>query len=88
VAALHVYAVGDCEWYVAESPEHAVRLWTEMTGCTLDDLDGEMPEQLDDAASMSIYPDEDHTNPATRETKTCGEWAASNGTGPLCSTEF
>lgn len=78
---LHVYK-NDCDWYVAASPEDAANACHEHTEVPLDEIATFVP--LADDSPLTVT-DEDDEPP--KLTKTCAEWARSNGRGFLCSTE-
>lgn len=79
---LHVYR-NESDFVIAESPEHAVILWNENTGCPEEDLDDNEFYQLNDDMPLTI---ESEDCPG-KTTKTCAEWAK-DGPGFLCSTEY
>lgn len=83
-ASLHVFR-NECDWYVAASPTDAAQAYRDFVG---DDPDPDDPfELLDDDRPLTITSDPDARKPE-KVTKTCAEWARSNGRGFLCSTEY
>lgn len=82
---LHVFT-NDVEWYVASTLDDALAAQRENTGFDAQDQDREEWGQLDDESPLSVFMDEDCSEPAV--SKTCREWAAERGRGFLCSTEF
>lgn len=88
---LHVFQ-SECDWVVAESLDDAFKVMLEHTGETRKDLeeyDADYFEQLADDHKVSIIDDGDLPSAEwTRTTKTCAEWAKSDGRGFLCSTEY
>jgi hypothetical protein len=84
---LHVYANKIVDWVVAASPEDAIAVAREHAksiGCADEeaDLDGYVQEPDDKVLKIDW-----HYN-GVKVAKTCVEWAAFNGRGFLCSTEY
>lgn len=89
MADLHVYKNKVTDWVVAESVEHAQQLLTEYLqsmGSDGPDEFGLAFEQEPDDKVMTITC-EDENEQMQKQTKTCAEWAASEGPGFLASTE-
>lgn len=83
-ARLRVFR-NECDWYVASSAEDAAKAYSEFVGEAPDPEDPFEP--LDDDHPLTITVDPDARKPE-KVTKTCAEWAGSNGRGFLCSTEY
>jgi len=84
VERLHVYRNHVTDWFVARSPEDAVKMAREyyaecLTEAQKDWLDF---EQEPDDKAITCHTDDGEV------TRTCAEWAAENGPGFLFSTEF
>lgn len=90
---LHVFYDGEAEWYVATSAEDAAAQQRELTGLAAEDQDWTF-DALPDGHALTIWcdtsmnPTEPFSEVAIQITKTCAQWAASNGRGILCSTEY
>lgn len=78
---LHVFTDG-VDSVVAYDADDAAAVWNEHIG---DDYEGDGFEPFPDDKSLTIdRSDED----LGHETKTCREWADTEGRGFLCSTEY
>jgi hypothetical protein len=88
---LHVFA-SDYEWVVASSAKDAASFMLGECGPSGDPDGYDTPDywsRVADSHPLSILDTEDTRGPkTTKTTKTCGEWARSNGRGFLCSTEW
>lgn len=90
--ALHVFT-DRTDFYVASSVDDVLALWVELTGDDPGYFEREEWNQEPDDRQMTIWceddqPTEPHSDGAELVTKTCSEWAASNGRGFLASTEY
>lgn len=72
------------EHVVAESEADASQVWRETVGEDYDEEDCGAWEREPDDTVLSITDDSGENE----ESKTCAQWAASNGRGFLCSTEY
>lgn len=86
---LHVFKNDVVDWFVAETAEEAKRLsiaYAKECGIDVElyDVDDNMFTQERDDKRLTINDDSE----SGKTTKTCAEWAAQNGKGFLCSTEY
>lgn len=82
----HLYANDTTDWYVAESVEHAVKLYRDLNAITGLLSDEEMDTafaQVDDDKKLTRTEDD-----GSKITKTAREWAYSNEPGFLMTTEY
>lgn len=83
---LKVWKNSTIDWYVAESPEHAMALQADTIGSDYpDDLNPLHDWEEETRPTLTIQ--EYHGEPGDT-THTLAEWIAINGPGMLCSTEF
>ena len=79
---LHVYCIDDCDWFIAEDAETALRIAIEYQGpYENEDITVELqpPEKM-----MQIH--DDDTGETSR--KSFAEWIAISGRGFLCSENY
>jgi hypothetical protein len=90
MAALHVFT-DEVDSYVAENLEEAMAAQRAHAGLLVEHQDPAAWEQCPDERELAIHTDENGNaahGDAPLVTKTCAEWAAANGRGFLCSTEY
>lgn len=92
---MHVFRNNVTDWVVAESAEHAAILHRRylLDECDWDEGDLEHGDVLvftqePDDKPLSVLADSANSAIEQRVTKTCGEWAATEPAGMLCSTEW
>lgn len=94
----HIYS-SETDWFVADSPEHAIELcckFYECGSCGLqgacgwDKKDGSPFDLVDDVLPLTIrdMDSPDGNGDYVKTTKTCREWADQEPYGLLCSTEY
>lgn len=86
-AALVVWRLDQTDSVVARSPEDAWQVWVSTNGEDRADYAHLEWERMPDEMELTIT-DDNLPRDQRKQTKTCGEWAASNGRGFLCSTEW
>jgi len=97
---LHLYAIDDTDFFIAESAEEALAIMSDTFGITSDLAAGPGSEhdawdirQIDDdtpylvCVEKETLTDEDE-DPYTKVTKTAKDWAKENGKGYIFSTEW
>lgn len=86
---LKVYVNDLPEWWVAKDKNHLHSLMFGSERDTADyilDWDPEDWEEVPETQAITIHEDEDRES--AKVTKTAAEWAAENGPGFLCSSEY
>ena len=83
---LHLFLIGDSDWVAGEDAEQAWRHWGRATGCSREEVDGEIKQEPDDkpiacTVGADGMPCEDGDDGSTKVTRTAGEWAALLGPG-------
>jgi hypothetical protein len=82
---VHVFKNRVIDWIIADSAEHALELVLKHYDLRPENASTEQCsfEQLDDDELLRVKDDEGGSH-----TQTCGEWAATEPAGLLCSTEW